>query len=129
MIKAELKSHGADVHDLADVFDKYEKGELSEVKEDFYKQTYVRAYQKGAEDERKKMAQGGTVGFSPADKDEVSWQQAVLYAEQRANKLNSWEQGLINDMALQMRYAPSKEPSEKQTLHIFKIYRRLGGKV
>jgi hypothetical protein len=59
----------------------------------------------------------------------VTCEAAVLFAHQNLNRLNAWERNFIEDMAIQIRHAPSKSFSEKQTALIFKIYRRAGGKI
>ena len=96
---------------------------------EFYKKAWLDGYSKGAEDERKKMPRNVAIGFGAADSDEVTCEAAVSFAHQNLNRLNAWERNFIEDMAIQMRHAPSKSFSEKQTALIFKIYRRAGGKI
>jgi hypothetical protein len=127
MIKAVLKSRGCDIHDFADSLQKLEQGNTANA--EFYKKTWLDGYAKGAKDERNKMPRSAAIGFGVADSDEVSPEAAVLFAQQNPGRLNAWERGFVEDMAIQMRHAPSKGLSEKQTALIFKIYRRAGGKI
>jgi hypothetical protein len=129
MIKMVLKSRGCDIHDFAKSIQKLEDGSITSANADFYKQAYINGYKQGAEDERKKMPLNAAIGFGAADSDELTCEAAVLFAHQNLNRLNAWERGFIEDMAIQMRHAPSKGFSEKQTALIFKIYRRAGGKI
>jgi hypothetical protein len=129
LIRATMKSRGADIHDLADSIQKLEEGNVAGADAEFYKKAWLDGYSKGAEDERKKMPRNVAIGFGAADSDEVTCEAAVLFAHQNLNRLNAWERNFIEDMAIQMRHAPSKSFSEKQTALIFKIYRRAGGKI
>jgi hypothetical protein len=129
LIRATLKSRGADIHDLADSIQKLEEDNGAGADAEFYKKAWLDGYSKGAEDERKKMPRNVAIGFGAADSDEVTCEAAVLFAHQNLNRLNAWERNFIEDMAIQMRHAPSKSFSEKQTALIFKIYRRAGGKI
>jgi hypothetical protein len=128
LIGATLKSRGSDIHDLADSIQKLEEGNLAGANAEFYKKAWLDGYSKGAEDERK-MSRNAAIGFGAADSDELTCEAAVLFAHQNLSALNSWERNFIEDMAIQMRHAPSKSFSEKQTALIFKIYRRAGGKI
>ncbi|WP_152535542.1 hypothetical protein [Bradyrhizobium sp. Ai1a-2] len=128
LIRATLKSRCADIHDLADSIQKLEENGAG-ANAEFYKKAWLDGYSKGAEDERKKMPRNAAIGFGAADSDELTCEAAVLFAHQYLSRLNSWERNFIEDMAIQMRHAPSKSFSEKQTALIFKIYRRAGGKI
>jgi hypothetical protein len=127
MIKAVLKSRGCDIHGFADSLQKLEQGNTANA--EFYKKAWLDGYAKGADDERKKMPRNAAIGFGAADSDEVTCEAAVSFAHQNLNRLTAWERNFIEDMAIQMRHAPSKGFSEKQTALIFKIYRRAGGKI
>jgi hypothetical protein len=129
LIGATLKSRGSDIHDLADSIQELEEGNGGGGNAEFYKKAWLDGYIKGAEDERKKMPRNAAIGFGAADSDELTCEAAVLFAHQNLSRLNSWERNFIEDMAIQMRHAPSKSFSEKQTALIFKIYRRAGGKI
>jgi len=129
LIRTTLKSRGADIHDLADSIQRLEEGHVAGANPEFYKKAWLDGYSKGAEEERKKMPRNVAIGFGAADSDEVTCEAAVLFAQQNLNRLNAWERNFIEDMAIQMRHAPSKSFSEKQTALIFKIYRRAGGKI
>lgn len=129
IIKSLLKARGSDIHDLADSIEKLEKGSVTGADREFYKQAYLSGYKQGAEDERKKMPRNNAIGFSLADTDELTPEAAVMFAHQNLHRLNAFEQGFIADMAIQMKHAPSKGFSERQTALIFKIYRRAGGKI
>ena len=129
LIKATLKSRCADIQDLADSIQKLEEGNGAGSNAEFYKKAWLDGYSKGAEDERKKMPRNAAIGFGAADSDELTCEAAVLFAHQKLSQLNTWERNFIEDMAIQMRHAPSKSFSEKQTALIFKIYRRAGGKI
>jgi hypothetical protein len=129
LIRATLKSRCADIHDLADSIQKLEEGNGDGANAEFYKKAWLDGYSKGAEDERKKMPRNAAIGFGAADSDELTCEAAVFFAHQNLSRLNSWERNFIEDMAIQMRHAPSKSFSEKQTALIFKIYRRAGGKI
>jgi hypothetical protein len=129
LIGAMLKSRGSDIHDLADSIQKLEEGNGAGANAEFYKKARLDGYNRGAEDERKKMPRNAAIGFGAADSDELTCEAAVLFAHQNLSRLNSWERNFIEDMAIQMRHAPSKSFSEKQTALIFKIYRRAGGKI
>jgi hypothetical protein len=128
-LKRLLESRGSDLHDLANSIEKFDDDDAGKggLTDEDVQAIFLHGYTQGAEQERKKKQQGSGFGF--ASTDEVSWQEAALFAEQNLSRLRyDGERAFIEDMAIQARHSPHHSPSEKQLAWLFKIHRKLGGR-
>jgi hypothetical protein len=116
-----LKSHGADIHDVASLVEKPTNGKLSEQE---MRKIYDAGFQDGFTAAENKNHD--SLDFRGIDPDDLDWHEIALWVQKHDDRLSDREREFVDSVAAQTVY---REPTEKQSQWLRSIFLKCGARL